>query len=135
MMARLKPAFSRDAVEFFDKDVVAYDVAVSTIDDFVVERGIDRIAFLKVDTEGFDLAVLRGAQKAIAEYRIEVIQFEFIPANIVTGATMRGFFEALPGYEVFRLCLNGSLLSLSPYDVKRCEIYVTHNLIALPSRD
>jgi FkbM family methyltransferase len=127
-------SLSKRAVEFFDEDVVTYEVAVSTIDGFMAERGIDRIAFLKVDTEGFDLAVLRGARQAIAERRIDTIQFEFIPANIVTGATMRGFFEALPGYEILRLCLNGSLLPLSPYDVKRCEIYVTHNLIALPRR-
>jgi hypothetical protein len=28
--------------------------------------------------------------------------------------------------------MNGALMPLDPYDVKRCEIYVTQNLIALP---
>ena len=64
-----------------------------------------------------------------------MIQFEFIPANIATGATMHKFFEVLDGYRISRLCLNGDLLSLQPYNVKRCEIYVTHNLIAVPTEE
>ena len=62
-----------------------------------------------------------------------MIQFEFIPANIATGVTMHAFFEVLRGYRIGRLCLNGTVMWLDPYDVKRCEVYVTHNLIAVPA--
>ena len=126
--ASLSPA----AVGLFAADMVEHQVTCTTIDAFMQDHGIERIAFLKIDTEGFDINVLRGAKQALAERRIGIIQFEFIPANIAVRVTMRDFFDALPEHRIFRLCLNGSLLPLVPYDVKRCEIYVTQNLIALP---
>ncbi|WP_431282341.1 FkbM family methyltransferase [Humitalea sp. 24SJ18S-53] len=126
-------SLSRDAVGIFDDAIVSHQIACTTLDAYLAERGIETIDFLKIDTEGFDLNVLKGAASAIADRRIRLIQFEFIPANIATHVTMRDFFECLPGYDIYRLCLNGSLLPLFPYDVKRCEIYVTQNLIARPS--
>jgi FkbM family methyltransferase len=125
-------SLSEATIALYSSDIVAHSVDCTTIDDFMERSGVDRIDFLKIDTEGYDLSVLKGARKALSEHKIGMIQFEFIPANIATGATMRGFFEALRGYRISRLCLNGALRSLQPYDVKRCEIYVTQNLIALP---
>jgi FkbM family methyltransferase len=126
-------SLSEAAVTLYSDDVVAHAVDCTTIDDFMTEARIDRIDFLKIDTEGHDLAVLKGASRALHERRIGMIQFEFIPANIATGVTMHGFFEALDGYRISRLCLNGDLRPFARYDVKRCEIYVTHNLIAVPA--
>jgi FkbM family methyltransferase len=128
-------SLSEAAVALYSDDIVAHSVNCITIDDFMTECGIDRIALLKIDTEGYDLSVLKGARKALRDRRIDMIQFEFIPANIATGATMHKFFEVLDGYRISRLCLNGDLLSLQPYNVKRCEIYVTHNLIAVPTEE
>ncbi|MCR0985125.1 FkbM family methyltransferase [Roseomonas populi] len=126
-------SLSQEAVDLFADQVVRHAIRCTTLDSYLEQEGIERVAFLKIDTEGFDLNVLKGAERAIRERRIGVIQFEFIPANIATRVTMRDFFTALPGYEIYRLCLNGTLLPLFPYDVKRCEIYVTQNLIALPA--
>ena len=126
-------SLSREAVALFDSRVVTHRVTCTTLDGYLAENRIERVSLLKIDTEGFDLSVLRGARDAIASRRISLIQFEFIPANIATRVTMRDFFDALPGYEIYRLCLNGDLLPLRPYDVKRCEIYVTQNLIARPA--
>jgi FkbM family methyltransferase len=126
-------SLSRAAVAIFDGDIVAHTVRSTTIDAYMTAMGIDHLALLKIDTEGLDLKVLQGAQRAIRERRIARIQFEFVPANIATHTTMRDVFEALPGYRIHRLCLNGALLPLFPYEVKRCEIYVTQNLVALPA--
>lgn len=121
------------AVAMYSGDTVAHEVVTTTIDAWLAERCIAEVALLKIDTEGHDLAVLRGAAGAIRDRRIRLIQFEFIPANIATHVTMRDMFEALPGYRIHRLCLNGALLPLDPYGVKHCEIYVTQNLIATPA--
>lgn len=126
-------SLSAEAVAFYSERIVSHTVESARLDDVLERHGIDRVALLKVDTEGYDLAVLRGAARAIAERRIDMIQFEFIPANIATRVTMRDFYAALPGYAIHRMCLNGALLPLGPYDVKRCEIYVTQNLVALPA--
>jgi FkbM family methyltransferase len=125
-------SLSEAAVNLYSDDIVEYAVDCTTIDDFMAEARIGRIDFLKIDTEGHDLAVLKGARNALRERKIGTIQFEFIPANIATGVTMHDFFNVLQGYRISRLCLNGALRPLEPYDVKRCEIYVTHNLIAMP---
>ncbi|WP_149537757.1 FkbM family methyltransferase [Siccirubricoccus phaeus] len=118
------------AIRLYGGEPTRFEVACTTIDDILAARGIERVAFLKVDTEGYDLAVLKGAARALAERRIGVIQFEFIGANIVTGATMRQFFEVLEGYDIGRLCLNGEVLPLPAYSVRRCEIFVSQNLVA-----
>lgn len=125
-------SLSQSAVALYSSDLVEHVVDCTTVDAFMAEAGLDRIELLKIDTEGHDLSVLKGAQAALRDHRIGMIQFEFIPANIGTGVTMHAFFEILRGYRIGRLCLNGTVRWLDPYDVKRCEIYVTHNLIAVP---
>lgn len=119
------------AVELFSTNTTKHQVECTTLDRFAVHRGIDQVAFLKIDTEGFDINVLRGARRLLAERRIRAIQFEFIPANIALHVTMRDFFAVLFGYRLFRMCLNDSLLPLDRYEVKRCEVYVIHNIVAL----
>lgn len=47
-----------------------------TIDEFCAARGIDRIDFLKIDTEGHELEVISGAKRMLAEGRIKCIQCE-----------------------------------------------------------
>ncbi len=125
-------SLSETAVGLYSSDIVEHAVDCTTVDGFMTERGIGHIDLLKIDTEGHDLSVLKGARSALSERKIGMIQFEFIPANIATRVTMRDFFEVLEGYRIGRLCLNGQLRWLDSYDVKRCEIYVTQNLIAVP---
>jgi FkbM family methyltransferase len=51
-------------------------VGISTVDQVMIDNDVPLIHFLKIDTEGYDLEVLKGAQKALTENRIEVIQTE-----------------------------------------------------------
>ena len=126
-------SLSEAAVGFYDEAATRHSISAVTLDAWHAENEIAEVALLKIDTEGFDYRVLLGAAKAIAAKKFKIIQFEFIPANIVTRGTMRDIFSALLGYDVYRICLNGQLLPLSPYSVKYCEIYITQNLIALPT--
>ena len=125
-------SLSRKAVELFSPTVVEHRVACTTIDIFMKEQGVERIDLLKIDTEGFDLAVLKGAQDALSAGRIGTIQFEFIPANIMTGVRIRDFIQLLQGHRLHRLCMNGSLIPIEPYEVTRSEIYAIQNIIAVP---
>lgn len=45
---------------------------VDTVDDFVIEHGIQNITFIKIDVEGNELNVLHGAEKTIKENKILV---------------------------------------------------------------
>ena len=51
-------------------------VEITTLDEFCRTKGIDHIDYLKVDTEGGDLDVLRGSVTLLREQRIDFVQVE-----------------------------------------------------------
>lgn len=48
-------------------------VEIQTVDGFLSENAIDRIDFLKIDAEGYDLEVLKGAEQALRGGRIRLV--------------------------------------------------------------
>lgn len=52
------------------------EVELTKLDRFAEDKGIDRIHLLKIDTEGHDLEVLKGAKTLLEEGRVEIIQVE-----------------------------------------------------------
>lgn len=67
-------------------------VVTSTLDRFAEERGIEHIGMVKVDTEGFDLEVLKGASGLLAAGRVEVLQFEYNWRWLLNHASLRDVF-------------------------------------------
>jgi FkbM family methyltransferase len=55
-------------------------VAVNTIDDFVSENKLNNIDFIKIDTEGAEIAVLTGGLETIKKY-LPVLSIEISPLN------------------------------------------------------
>src|SRR5262249_6764293 len=53
------------------------EVPAQTLDDVLKEHQISRVDVLKVDVEGFELAVFRGARRLLANHRPPLILFEF----------------------------------------------------------
>ena len=51
-------------------------VEVATVDSVMAEHGVDFVHLLKVDAEGHDLEVLKGAEGALSGSRIGIIQVE-----------------------------------------------------------
>ena len=91
---------------------------------------IDIIDFLKVDTEGHELAVLQGASSLIEDGRIGCIHFEFNEMNIVSRVFFLDFRELLHNYKLYRLLPNGLLpLGDSPLET---ELFAYQNIVALP---
>jgi FkbM family methyltransferase len=70
-------------------------VKVETIDAFCAAHGIERIDFLKIDTEGHDLEVLKGATTMLGACRIGAVQVE---AGLNPENTFHVPFEALKAY-------------------------------------
>lgn len=61
-----------------------------TLDDYIAEQGVARIAFLKVDVEGWELHVLRGAQKALATGKVEAGFIEVSPDALRRAGSCAG---------------------------------------------
>ena len=59
-------------------------VEVTTLDAFAQEHDVPRIHLLKVDAEGHDLEVLRGARRTLEAGRVDVVQVE---CGIAPGRT------------------------------------------------
>jgi FkbM family methyltransferase len=71
----------------------AATVQLKTLDDLIQEMGIDELTMVKIDTEGFDLLVLKGGERALRERRIEVIQFEYNWRWLRNHASLRDVFD------------------------------------------
>ena len=61
-----------------DKVCEREEVPVRTVAGICGERGLDHIDLLKIDTQGFDLEVLRGAEKLFAGHRIRAVLAEVL---------------------------------------------------------
>jgi FkbM family methyltransferase len=84
-------------------------VRLVTLDGYCAGAGVERIDYLKIDTEGHDLKVLRGARALIARRAIRFIQFEFGMANIESRDLLKDFFGffAGTGYRLYKINADG----------------------------
>lgn len=105
-------------------------VECETLDNLCRTLGIEHIDVLKVDTEGHDLAVLRGAEQMLSEGRIRFVYIEFntmLPKPGTSGGALlpiSGILEPLG----FRF-----VASYPEYMMTTGELFVTSNaLFVLP---
>lgn len=79
-------------------------VKVKTIDQFCSENSIDEIDILKTDTEGFDLEVIKGANKLLSENKVKIILSE---VGFIKADKRHTLFSDINDYLVekgFRFC-------------------------------
>jgi FkbM family methyltransferase len=67
-------------------------VTITTLDTYCADAGVTAIDFLKIDTEGHDLQVLRGAADLIARRAVRFIQFEYGAGNVESRDLLKDFF-------------------------------------------
>jgi FkbM family methyltransferase len=116
--------------EIHQQRIVNFGVPIDTLDAVATAEAITFIDFLKIDTEGHELAVLGGASRLLREGRIGFIQFEFNEMNVVSRAFFRDFRKALPDYEFYRLLPKGMVaLGNSPLET---ELFAFQNILAVP---
>ncbi len=82
------------------------EVETRCLDAVVAELGISRLDLLKIDVEGFELSVLRGAEASIAKFRPQII-FEFNREYVARGEASVERFEAFFARQRYRLSALG----------------------------
>ncbi len=58
------------------RPISAQAVPVVTLDSFAEQHNLKEIGFVKIDVEGFELNVLKGASRLLSEKKIAVLSFE-----------------------------------------------------------
>lgn len=112
------------------REVKAHRVKVNTLDEVIQSLKIGTVDFLKIDTEGNELAILAGGKVNLQEGRIGAIQFEFNEMNVISHSFFYDFWKLLENYYLFRLLPRG-LLPLSN-DPVYTELFAYQNILAVP---
>jgi len=110
-LARMSSFYRRNnAVEQqFNTVPVPVSVQAQTLDSFCEKHSISRVDFVKIDTEGAELDVLRGAANLLHEQRIKIIQFEYGGTYPDAGITLHQVCRLLSSHNcvIFRILHDG----------------------------
>ena len=92
---------------------VARRVRLTTLDHALAERAIEHVDLLKIDAEGYDYEVMRGAVNSLRAHRFDVVQFEYNQPWARAGGTLAGAIGLLEGcgYQV-RLLRDSGLMPI-----------------------
>jgi FkbM family methyltransferase len=99
------PEGNTGASSFFSQAGVELRVPVTTIDTFLQREGIERVDLMKVDAEGAEILVFRGARQALSSDRAPSIFFELSEQLCARcGVTGRDVKQLLVdhGYAIYR---------------------------------
>lgn len=106
------------------------EIGLKTLDGFCTDNGIKHINLLKLDVEGHELEVLKGAENLVSSNSIDLIQFEFGGCNIDSRTYFQDFFYLLnPCYRIHRILKDG----ITPIEVYKetYEVFTTTNYLAI----
>jgi FkbM family methyltransferase len=104
-------------------------VSLITLDTLVSQLGLDRVDFIKVDTEGFEREVFKGMQRVLRDYRPRFVQFEFNRHHLWRGCSLLDLSRLLQGYSLYRLLPNG-WVAIAPGDPVD-NVYGYSNVVAV----
>ena len=82
VLSSLLPLDSNGRNYFRDTDVVGREIVdVKTVDGFITQHRLSTVDLLKIDTQGFDLAVLRGSADALTGGIVKtvLVELNFVP--------------------------------------------------------
>ncbi|MFN8229380.1 MAG: FkbM family methyltransferase [Bacteroidia bacterium] len=100
-----------------------------SIDEYCAVNKIERINYLKLDIEGYELTALKGANKMIRNKKIDYIQFEMGRSNIDSKTYFKDFYQLLhKDYKFYRIVSN-DLLEINEYSYEM-EIFLGSNYLA-----
>jgi FkbM family methyltransferase len=99
-----------------ESNVEAIEIEVRTLDDYLADRGLEAVDAMKIDVQGLEAHVLRGAGQTIP--RVRWIWLEFSPDHLRgAGTEPEGFLAKLGalGMKLYEVTEHGTLEPLTDY--------------------
>lgn len=106
----------------------------NTVDNYCIQQGLERINFLKIDVEGGELDVLKGAENYLKEGKIDYIQFEYGGTYLDSKTTLKEAFEYLHKFRYVLLKIENNGLQYKPIFEQSDENYEYSNYLAVNER-
>jgi FkbM family methyltransferase len=106
-------------------------VSVITGDEYISQRRMREIAFLKLDVEGMEMDVLQGLSSSLRAGIIQAIQFEHGPAHALARHLLKDFLDLLESYSYRVFKIFPKTFVKVDYDPERDESFVGQNLLAV----
>lgn len=121
---------------------VAAVVPMRSLDSFAAECGIDLVAFIKIDVQGYELEVSRGMTALLERSPAAAVAFEYAPADMrrfgFDPAELLDFYRGR-GFVLFHLAHGGALTPFSDAAVAQplarrgyVDVLALHALLSSP---
>jgi FkbM family methyltransferase len=100
------------------EEFVTREVEIKTLDRYVAEAGVERLDFVKIDVEGFELEVLEGAGESLSRFKPTMILEYDEQRHGDQAASFRGLLDG-HGYETYEFASFRDTLVLLPFEFDR----------------
>jgi FkbM family methyltransferase len=81
------------AADYDNKTINKMAAKIITGDQYLNDRRIESVDFLKIDVEGAEWEVLQGFSQAFARQKIQMVQFEYGPLSLKTKVLLGDFWK------------------------------------------
>lgn len=112
------------------ENLIQHEIELMALSEFCKKNSIDHISFLKIDTEGNEIDVLRGMTEFIDNSKIDFIQFEFNSMNLGRHKFLDFWNILHRNYTISRLLPRG-LGRILEYNSVDTEVYIYQNYLAV----
>lgn len=101
------------------------------LDTYVSQQNIDRIKYIKIDVEGFEYFVLKGAINLLQAKKIDIIQIEVNDTIKQADVVVEDILELINKFNYMLCSYNVELNQLAPvkYSTKRENYFVVSSLV------
>jgi FkbM family methyltransferase len=114
-----------------EPEVVA--IPITQLDSYAAENDLENIRYCKIDVEGFELAVLRGASRLLSSKRIDVLQLEINNTLSNSNVSVEDLLQYLDhmGYSLCSFEVSHSTLNPINYSKERENYFAVSDIDAL----
>lgn len=106
-------------------------VQIETLSGYCLDHGLSQISFIKIDVEGHELEVLKGAVSLFADRAVAAVQFEYGATYISSRTLLKDVFELMRDFDYdFYKILPFSLLPIPKYGT-HLETFESSNYLML----